>query len=82
MKDSLTRGLDKEGQDEVRGAFAASLPFRRQLKKVLNEKIEVGRKETCDKKAYKDGAFGLKMADSMGYERAQREMISLLSEKE
>lgn len=82
MKQSLYKGLDAQGEADVRSAFLSSLPLRKQLIKVLSDKIDVERKRMCKKDLHaENGDWGLKMADSMGYERAQREFIALLSEK-
>ena len=82
MKISLTKGLDEQGAVDVRAAFLSSLPMRKQLISILYDRIESARKNNCKKESYKDiGDWGLKMADSMGYERSQRELIALLEEK-
>ncbi len=82
MKQSLYKGLDEQGKVDVKSAFLSCLPFRKQLIKVLNDKIEVKRKKMVKESLHEvEGSWALKMADSMGYERAQREFIELLSEK-
>ena len=82
MKTSLSNGLDKEGKVDVRSAFLSCLPFRKQVVKVLKGKIEAKRKKLCKESLHdEEGNWALKMADSMGYERAQREFIQLMEEK-
>lgn len=81
MKTVLLKGLDKDAGQEVMGAFLSSLAFRKQLVKVLNEKIEAGRKASAAGDAYDKPNWALKQADTIGYERAIRECISLLTEK-
>ena len=82
MKVSLTKGLDKEAAQDVRATFLSSLPFRKACIKNINSKIEAKRKRICSEGIHNEqGDFALKAADNMGYERAQREFIELLSEK-
>lgn len=82
MKLSLTKGLDEEGASDVKAAFVAGLVFRKAAIRVVEAKIEAKRKKLCSEGIHNEqGDFGLKAADNMGYERAQREFIELLSEK-
>ncbi len=82
MKISLTKGLDKEAAQDVRAAFLSSHPLRKQLTKLLEERIDKARKNNSRKDCYDEpGDWSLKMADSIGYERSQRELIALLNEK-
>ena len=82
MKASLYKGLDEQGKVDVRSAFLSALPLRKQLIKIFNDKIEVKRKKMVKESEFdKVGRWDLKMADSMGYERAMRDFISLLEEK-
>ena len=83
MKQSLYKGLDAQGKADVKSAFLSCLPFRKQLTKVLIDKIEVKRRKMVRENILaEEGSWALKMADSMGYERAQREFIELLTEKD
>lgn len=80
MKTSLHKGLDAQGKKDVDAAYAASLPLRKQLIKILNERIEFERTETCKKGVTNEqGDFAVKMAHNMGYEQATREIIKLFS---
>jgi hypothetical protein len=81
MKISILKGLSDEAKVEVRGAFKGSLAFRNQLIKVLEEKIESTRKGSILNDSYNSPNWALKQADSVGYERALRECMSLLTEK-
>lgn len=81
MKTSLLSGIDEKDQEEVIQSFRSSLRFREQLIKVLSTKIEASRKESITKSSYDKPAWSEYQADNNGYERAVREVISLLNEK-
>lgn len=80
MKTSLTQGMDTEAAQDVRAAFLSCLPFRKQLTKMLNNRISVTRKDMANAKKFSDADWALQMAHSMGYEQAQYEFIALLNE--
>jgi hypothetical protein len=52
MKQSLYKGVDEEKAAEVKAAFLQSLPFRKQLIRVLEDKIEESRKRMTKKDTY------------------------------
>lgn len=81
MKASLTNGLDKTREIDVRGSFKASRVFRDRLIEVLNKQIEDKRRASCAESAYENPNFPFKAADNMGFERALRLVISLCEEK-
>jgi len=78
MKTSLTKGLDKDASKEIENAFGASALLRKRYSEVLKDKIEVSAKEDCAKDAYNCPNWAYKQADSQGYRRAIREVLSLL----
>ena len=81
MKASLIHGLAKDAQQDVRGAFLAALPFRKQIIKILEHKIDEKRKKMCREETIQTANWDVEMAYYLGYEKAQRELISLMSEK-
>lgn len=82
MKTSLTNTLDKKDIDEANQSFVAGYFFRKLLIDHLNKKIEIGREDTVKKDKYNLASWPYLQADSVGYERALREVISLLSDDE
>jgi hypothetical protein len=81
LKTAITKGLEPDRAKEITGEFIASRGLRHRLIELFKEKIELSREESCSKNAYVNGQWAYKQADAMGYERAMREFISLLSEK-
>ena len=79
MKTSVTKGLTDQKLLEVRQEFIASAALRAQLVKILNEKIEASRERTLSESSYEQASWAYRQADSNGYERAMKELISLLS---
>ncbi len=79
MKTSLSKNLTtKEDKDEIRGQFIAALRLRMQIIDLIKEKIDSYKLETLSKEGYGDASWAYKQADANGYERAMREIISLL----
>lgn len=81
MKTSLTKGLDENKAGEVLQEFAASALLRERVIAVLNEKVATTRTTSRSKDRYTEPSWALYQADSIGYERAIYEAISLLSNK-
>lgn len=79
MKTSITAGLSKERQEEVRGAFTASSAFRERLTEILDKKINTTKTSKTSLESYESPSWAYLQADANGYERAIREVISLLS---
>ena len=79
MKASLTKGLDKDEAKEITMSFASSLIVRKRLIHLLESRIEEGRRVTSGKELYESPNWAMRQADQIGYERAMRELISLLS---
>lgn len=78
MKTSLLKGLDEDAKKELKGLFVQSLPLRKALINVLNDK----RKSTQDIRLslddYANNSWAYKQSELNGYERAITELISLL----
>ena len=81
MKTNLLNKVEKEELDELKSNFIAAKFFRKTLIEVLNEKIESLRVKTSSSSAYNSPSWPYMQADGVGYERAMREVISLLSEE-
>jgi hypothetical protein len=81
MKTSLTKGLDEAKAGEVLQEFAASALFRERVIAVLKEKVATAATASRSKERYTEPSWALYQADSIGYERAIYEVISLLSNK-
>ena len=79
MKTNITKGLEPDLAKEVESSFKSSSVYRKYLTKLLEDKIEASRKASCSKEKYYSANWAYSMADSMGYERALREMISLIN---
>lgn len=78
MKTILTAGLDEQKKKEVTQDFVGAVALRAQLSKVLEGKIASNRKDTFSKDAYASPSWAYLQADNVGYERALREVISLI----
>lgn len=79
MKTSLTKGLSQAQSIELRKDFEHSTILRRRMVELLREKIDSRRVESISKEDYTSPSWAYKQADSIGYERAMQEVISLLS---
>ncbi len=78
MKDSLTRGLEKDAKEEMELTFKSALHLRKRLYKVIEEKktkvIDAGLNNT----SYDCPNWPYKQADTQGYARAIKEVLALL----
>ena len=81
MKTIITKGLEPEYVLEIKGAFKASLPVRKRLQDILESKVQEHFKAQYAKDNYDSPSWSQQQADSMGYVRALREVISLLDDK-
>lgn len=79
MKIAWTSGLSKERAAEMRREFASSAILRERLIKLANDKIENRRRVSRSTEMYDKAAWAYHQADSIGYERALCEIISLIS---
>lgn len=80
MKTSLTAGLKPQSKEEVVASFKASALFRERLTAVLDKKIQSTKTNKLSVEAYENPSWAYLQADANGYERAIKEVISLLSE--
>tara|TARA_Y100000310_G_C20394159_1_gene674242 strand:- start:410 stop:727 length:318 start_codon:yes stop_codon:yes gene_type:complete len=80
MKTAILKGLEPDIKAEVRGLFKSSLTLRKQLVKVLETKVSEHFRAQYNRDNYDNANWAYAQADSMGYVRGLREVISLLSE--
>lgn len=78
MKTSLTKGLTDKQKEEIQQDFLASAAIRARIITVLKEKIETNRTAATSKDAYANASWPYLQADSVGFERALKEVISIL----
>lgn len=78
MKTSWTSGLDKNKSGEIRVDFAKAAGMRERLKVILEDKITSSNAASRNKENYALAGWPFLQADSVGYERALREVISLI----
>lgn len=82
MKTVWTEGLDTKMALEMRGDFISSHLVRKRLTKLLEDKIDAKRKFIRKDERYDTPNWDKLVADSLGYERALAEVISLLESPE
>lgn len=78
MKSTWLEGLEPEVAKEIRGDFISSRLVRNRLTKILKDKIATSHSSLRQKDVYDKPNFGVIAADSIGYERALNEVISLI----
>lgn len=81
MKTSLLSGLNEEQKKIVRAEFKGSPALREKLAELATKKIESIRTKARSTTAYELASWDKMQADSIGYERALMEIISILREK-
>lgn len=82
MKTRWIEGLEQDRILELRGDFISSHLVRKRLTEILKEKITTSHGSLRQKDIYDKPNFGIIVADSIGYERAMTEIISLLESPE
>jgi hypothetical protein len=81
MKTSILKGLEDDVKEEVRMSFTSSLIIRRRLSEVIQSKIDSQSKSALLTDGYECPNWAFKQADTVGYNRALTEVLSLLDEK-
>lgn len=81
MKLTWTADLPEERQREIERSFHASYITRQRLEEILRDKINTARKATRSNDRYTSPSWAYQQADSIGFERALEEVISLLMSK-
>lgn len=80
MKTSWTKGLSEEKALLTKRTFEESIALRKRLKEMLEEKIVSSRNEAMSKDLYDNVNWVYRQADSVGYQRAITEIISIISD--
>lgn len=78
MKTSITKGLSEQEASEIKVEFVRAAHLRKRIIKLLEEKYDSERKNSLTKERYESPSWAYIQADAVGYERALREVISLL----
>lgn len=79
MKTSWVKGLKGEAESEVRESFQHSTVMRSRLMTLLEEKLAASNANSRSKDNYSLAGWPYLQADAVGYERALKEVISLIS---
>lgn len=80
MKQSWVKGLDETRTKDVRGDFLSSLVTRKRLIEILEEKINSAEITSFDREGYDVANWAYKQADLIGYKRALRDVINLITD--
>lgn len=78
MKQSWTKGLEKEATTEMRMAFKSSLVLRKRLEVLLRSKEEEATRIGRSKEGYDCPNWAYKQADIVGYTRALNDILKLI----
>lgn len=78
MKTVWTEGLEPDASKELVGDFISSHLVRKRLTQIIRDKIDTKRASVRKDSNYEKPAWAEYVADSIGYERALEEIISLL----
>lgn len=82
MKTLWTKGLDEQTTKELKANFKESLITRRRISDILEGMIKSSRCVCVSKDTYyKTPNWPLMQADGVGYERALREVMSIVHEE-
>ena len=76
MKTTWTKGLDAQGEADVKASFKSSTVIRSRLSELCVEKAAASL--TTNKDQYDCPNWCYQQADNVGYRRALNEIISLL----
>lgn len=82
MKISWTKGLDKQKASDIRQKFKESSLILARLKVMLAKSIEEKRSASTLETNYESPNWAYIQADRVGYERALRDVMELLTDKE
>lgn len=81
MKVRWTNGLDEQNTKDIKQLYKESLRIRQRLNQMLVDIIEEKRKGQTLESHYDSPNWAYHQADRVGYERAIRDVIELISEK-
>lgn len=80
MKASWVANEDKKTAEEIRADFISSRLLREKLTSILESKIAASMTSTRSIEKYSLAGWAFMQADAVGYERAMKEVISLISD--
>lgn len=81
MKTAWTAYIkDDERKKEIKQSFLACIVMRKRMKEIVEKKMKESWTKSFTEDAYDTPNWALKQADARGYERAMREIISLISD--
>lgn len=80
MKSSWIAGLTKDQEKELRADYISAFGMRKRLVELLNKKIDVKRESVLSIDQYASPSWSMLQADAIGYERAMKEIILLISD--
>lgn len=78
MKTVVTKGLNEKETKEIRQEFVASAHLRKRFIQLFEERIVSSRSKTIASSTYDSPNWAYLQADNVGYERALKEVISIL----
>jgi hypothetical protein len=82
MKTSWLNGLDQKAQQELKADYISAKYVRARLTKLLEDKIKESYNSAIAKVTYESPSWALYQADNVGFERALKEVISLIADTE
>lgn len=80
MKTVWTKGLTGDAKADIVSAYKHSPLLRGRLKGILEDKVQTEVKARYSRDDYESPNWDKKQADSIGYMRALREIITLISD--
>lgn len=80
MKTTWTAGLTSEQKQEITADYKSAVSLRKRLEKLVTDKIDSAHRESLKREGYNSPSWAYQQADKIGYERALKEIISLISE--
>lgn len=79
MKLGWLNGIkDSDRKKEIRQSFESSVVMRKRMLEILERKMRESWVASIDEKGYDTPNWAYKQADARGYERAMREIMSLI----
>lgn len=80
MRTAWTKNLDVQNTKDITQLYKESLILRKRLNTILSELIEDKRRGAGLESKYDSPNWAYLQADRLGYERALRDIIALISE--
>ncbi len=78
MKTVWTKGLEKDEAAEMRSLFTQSARVRVRLSQILSDKMDAADNASLSKDGYETANWAYKQADTVGYRRAIKEILSII----